>query len=280
LTVASAFAADGERSGVEHGEALLRSRLRALRDDGMQAETADEVLDLLDRGRLRRAGGLSGAVERASETAVRVGVDRIIEMPAPLCDLLPGRGLRRGSTVAVRGSTSLLFAVLAAATQAGGWCAVVGMPELGLVAAAELGVVLERLALIPDPGPDWPSVVAALLDGIDVVVVAASAAPVVLARRLTARARQRGAVLVGVGGWAAAELTIEVDHGVWCGLGRGRGRLRAVPWTWLYGAVGRPSGPAGHMWLPALTGPMPMIDGQVTTDATAPPPGDVTLKAV
>ncbi len=27
---------------------------------------------------------------------------------------------------------------------AGCWCAVVGMPHLGLVAAAELGVVLER----------------------------------------------------------------------------------------------------------------------------------------
>jgi len=259
VAVASAFAAAGEPPETGRGAALLRSRLRALRDDGMQAETADEVLGLLDRGRLRRAGGLSDVVGRASETAVRAGVDRIIAMPAPLCDLLPGRGLRRGSAVAIRGSTSLLFAMLAATTQAGGWCAVVGMPELGLVAAAELGVVLERLALIPDPGPDWPSVVAALLDGID---VAASAAPVVLTRRLTARARQRGAVLVGVGGWPAAELTIEADHGVWYGLGRGRGSV-ALP------CPGRgDSGPWGgrtarraQMWLPALTGPLPMITG-------------------
>ena len=29
--------------------------------------------------------------------------------------------------------------------------------------------------MVPDPGPDWPSVVACLIDGIDMVVVAAPA---------------------------------------------------------------------------------------------------------
>jgi hypothetical protein len=59
------------------------------------------------------------------------------------------------------------------------------------------GVALERLALVPGPGPDWPEVVAALLDGIDVVVAAppVGVSPM-LARRLAARARQRGTVLV------------------------------------------------------------------------------------
>jgi len=57
------------------------------------------------------------------------------------------------------------------------------MPDLGLLAAYELGVDLERLALVPEPGPDWPQVVAALLDGIDVVVVAPPAVtPAVSAR--------------------------------------------------------------------------------------------------
>src|SRR6266498_913642 len=87
--------------------------------------------------------------------------------------------------------------------------------------------LLERLALVPSPGPDWPEVVAALLDGIDLVVVAAPTATApVPARRLSARARQRGSVLVGVGEWPRAELTIEADHGVWHGLESGRGRLR------------------------------------------------------
>ena len=127
-------------------------------------------------------------------------------LPA-LESLLPDAGLRRGSTVAVApaepgpfGATSVLLALLAGASVAGSWCAVVGMPSLGLVAAAELGIALDRLALVPDPGPDWPAVVAALLDGID-VVAAAPPGPVSapLAGRLAARVRQRGSVLVGYG---------------------------------------------------------------------------------
>ena len=226
MTVASVSATGDEPAGVGSGASQLRSRLRTLRDDASRVETADEVLGLLDRDRLRSADVLADVVGRGSETAVRPGLDRIIEMPSPLRELLPGQGLRRGSTVTVRGSTSLLFGMLGAATRAGCWCAVVGMPDLGLVAAAELGVVLERLAIVGEPGPDWPQVVAALLDGIDVVVAAPAAMPAVLARRLAARARQRSAVLVSSGEWPAAELTIEADHGVWYGLSGGRGRLR------------------------------------------------------
>ena len=62
----------------------------------------------------------------------------------------------------------MLVTMLAAATGAGCWCAAwSGIPRLGLVAAHELGADLNRLALVPDPGADWPEVVAALLDGID-----------------------------------------------------------------------------------------------------------------
>ena len=42
------------------------------------------------------------------------------------------------------GATSILLALLAGASAAGSWCAVVGMPSLGLVAAAELGIALDR----------------------------------------------------------------------------------------------------------------------------------------
>ena len=130
-------------------------------------------------------------------------VERAGERPLPvlsaLSPLLPD-GLRRGSAVAVRGSAGLLLALLAGPSRAGAWCAVVGLPGLGLVAAAETGVALERLALVPDPGPDWAAVAGALLDAMDVVVVAPRGR--VLdgdVRRLAARARQRGAVLVPFG---------------------------------------------------------------------------------
>ncbi len=277
MTVAPAFAAGGDPVTSGRGESQLRARLRALRGDATRIESADEVLSLLDGGRLRRAGGLADLVDRASERAVRAGVDRVIQMPPPLCDMLPGRGLRRGSTVAVRGSASMLFAMLAAATRAGCWCAVVGMPNLGLVAADELNVDLERLALVPNPGPDWPEVVAALLDGIDLVVVGAPTATApVPARGLSARARQRGSVLVGVGEWPRAELTIGADHGVWHGLESGRGRLRCRSLTVTVsgrGAAGRAC--QARMWLPALTGPLPMIAGQVVVESGTTDPAAV-----
>jgi hypothetical protein len=102
----------------------------------------------------------------------------------------------------------LALALVAAASTAGSWCAAVGVgrPPLGPVAAAELGVVLERFPLVavpPRSGPPgaarggWPWVVAALLDAVDVVVAwppphlrAADA------RRLVARGRERASVLV------------------------------------------------------------------------------------
>ena len=40
------------------------------------------------------------------------------------------------------------------------------------MAAAEAGVALERLALVPYPGADLMAVAAALLDGLDLVAVA------------------------------------------------------------------------------------------------------------
>ena len=158
--------------------------------------------------------------------------ERPLPVLPPLAPLLPHGVLRRGSTVVVQGSPSLLLALLAGPSKAGSWCAVVGMPTLGLVAAAEAGVALDRLPLVPAPGADWASVAAALLDALDVVVVAPrSRVRDGDARRLAARARQRGSVLVpfGVrpGGWEGADLWLTVGDARWEGLGDGHGHLRA-----------------------------------------------------
>ena len=40
-----------------------------------------------------------------------------------------------------------------------------------IIVAAGLGICLERLALVPDPGPRWPAVAAALVDTVDIVVI-------------------------------------------------------------------------------------------------------------
>jgi hypothetical protein len=205
---------------------------------------------------------LAGLVRPASE-ADEPGAHRMLPVVAELGSLLPGRGLRRGSTVAVAGGraagvgggTSLMLALLAAASRAGSWCAVVGLPALGALAAAETGIALERLALVPEPGPDWPTVVAALIDGVDVVVTAVPgpvSASVV--GRLAARARQRGSVLVPFGAWSGADVTLQVSHGQWEGLGDGWGRLRRREVTVVANGRGAAARPKElTLWMPGLT---------------------------
>lgn len=213
------------------------------------------------------AAALAELIRPASDTD-EIGVHRVLPVLPELGGLLPGRGLRRGSTVAVAtgqaapagGGTSLLLALLSAASQSGSWCAVVGVPALGALAAAESGIALDRLALVPNPGPDWPTVVAALIDGVDLVVTAVPG-PISssIAGRLAARARQRGSVLVPFGSWAGADLTLQVTQGRWEGLARGHGRLRRRRVTVLArgrGAAARPR--ELTMWMPGVTIPLPV----------------------
>ena len=110
--------------------------------------------------------------------------------------------------------------------------ALVGLPQVGLAAAAELGVVLDQVAVVADPPTSgWAATVAALIDAFDVVALTPGAVPPRQTRRLAARARERGAVLVLVRGrrrWGEGpdiRLTV-IDHR-WEGLDRGHGHLRA-----------------------------------------------------
>jgi hypothetical protein len=156
----------------------------------------------------------------------------------PLRALFAEGGLRRGSVVAVArgpGATALVLALLAPPLAAGSWAGVVGLRTLGLEAAVGLGVRLDRLAVVPEPGTSWATVTAALLDALDVVVVVPPrrCRPTEV-RQLVARARQRGAVLVVAGdegaeapAWSErpdVELATEVIG--WEGLGAGSGTLR------------------------------------------------------
>jgi hypothetical protein len=170
----------------------------------------------------------------------------------------------------------LLLALLAAASSAGSWCAVVGVPALGALAAAESGIALDRLALVPNPGPEWPTVVAALIDGVDVVVIAVPGqVSASIASRLVARARQRGCVLVPYGRWDGADVTLQVMQGRWEGLGTGHGRLRRRKVTVIArgrGAAARPK--EITMWMPGVAAPPPNSDSgaSVTPIASAPIP--------
>lgn len=175
-----------------------------------------------------RLASLPG-VGTASGVAALAGGDptgKLLPVLSELAEVLPFGGLRRGSTVSVRGSTSLLLALLAEATARGSWAAVVGMPHLGVAAAAELGVEVSRLALVPAPGADLVPVVAALLDGVDVVVVGCGVPDRLGVRRLSARARHRGAVLIAEDTWPGADVELRCEPGGWQGLGGGPGYLR------------------------------------------------------
>jgi hypothetical protein len=129
---------------------------------------------------------------------------------------------------AATGGCTLLLTLLAGAYGGGSWCALVGAPWLGLAAAAEAGVDLARLALVPAPGRAWARVVGALLDGFDLVAVRPPArlAPAD-ARALSARARNHGAVLVSLGPWPGSDLRLVSGADVWEGLGNGHGRLHS-----------------------------------------------------
>lgn len=152
---------------------------------------------------------------------------RVLPVRAELAAVLPWPGVRRGSTVAIHDSAALMFALLAEATSVGSWAAVAGLPGLGMVAAAEAGVAVSRLALIPRLGTDPVNVIAALLDGVDLVVVGKpSQFRDSDARRLSQRARHRGSVLLPFGSWPGADVELRCTQSRWSGLGQGHGCLR------------------------------------------------------
>lgn len=175
---------------------------------------------------VRSSSAEADQVAITSEVAHPQALAQSLPVDAELARLLPSGALDRGATVVVAGSTSLVLALLVEASRAGSWVAVVGLPAIGVLAAHQLGLDLERVVLVPAPGPDGPLVVAALLDGVDAVVVGPQVA---LAdgdrRRLSARARERSAVLLPTTPWPGANVVLTAEASHWEGLGRGSGRL-------------------------------------------------------
>jgi len=193
------------------------------------------------RGDVQRAlAAVNAAAQRTAGTAalaqaVRPATDaapaatQIIGCPPGLAALMPWPGgMLRGATISAVGSASLTMALLAAATADGGFAAVVGMDSFGALAALDdFGIAGQRLALVRDPGPDWPAVVTALLDGVSAVALTMpSGTPERTLRALSARARERRTVLIPTQVWPGGDLVIEKVTQRWTGLGNGRGRLR------------------------------------------------------
>jgi hypothetical protein len=237
---------------------------------------------------------LRQVAERAAP--VTLARERTLPVHEALRPLLPDGVLARGSVVGVRGvgATSLALGLVAEASRAGSWTVVVGLPAVGLAAASELGVDLNRLALVAAPPDDpsaWAPALAALLGAVDLMVLDGRA-PLRAGevRRLAARARERGSILLptlptGLAGTAGSgartegrtggrghhgrgrgdapigewttDVTLTADDARWEGLGDGHGHLRRRRLTVTAEGRGRAARRRdGELWLPAPGGGM------------------------
>jgi len=198
--------------------------------------------------------------------------ERTLTVLPELAEVLPNGALQRGSVVACGGlaGVALTLALAAGASQQGAWVGVAGLPGLVAAAAVEIGVAPERLVLVNERGRapgerfgdhTWGEVVAAMIDGFDVVVLGPAATEALrpgTARRLTARLAARGAVLLlagaaGAGGFVA-DLMVTADHGCWFGLGDGHGVARGRRATVQVAGRRMPRPRAAELWLPAPGG--------------------------
>lgn len=179
---------------------------------------------MFDNERVATARAALARAEVATGVRSRLGT---VDLPAGLGALLPG-GLARGSVLGVRGSTSVLFSVMAAAMGTDGWAASIGMSGLGWLAASEAGVDLARVASIPRAGAAVADVVAACVDGFDVVVLGDGLDLGAGVRRsLLGRIRSHGTVVLAT--WPGAPvLHATVRGGEGCGAGTGHLRDRVV----------------------------------------------------
>ena len=254
------------------------------------------ALQIEDREeRLSRARAALGAAERSAarwggridRTALQPsarpvseaeddGLGTRLPVPGPLRTLFPRGSLRAGSSVALEGaaSTSLLLSLAVAAAGEDSWCAIAGMPDLGLRSAMDAGLDPCRLALAAADGEQRPQVLSALADGVGVLVLGPDLdlAPA-LWRSLLGRARTADTLVLAAAPPGRADLTLRSTARGWSGLGQGSGRLRRRRLE--ITAEGR--GIAGHRTAEVL---LPQVDGMLAAVPAAASTGAAARPAV
>jgi hypothetical protein len=177
------------------------------------------------------AGELVALAERVAPLAL--ARERTLPVGEEFAALFSERGLVRGRVMACSGraSTSLALALVAPAVAAGSWLATIDVPTIGLDAASEFGVALERVVAVRtgDQSARWPDVVAAAADGFDLLItrVPADVSPAAM-RKVATRVRQRDVVMLVLGdpGALSCDGVLDADAAEWVGLGDGHGHLQ------------------------------------------------------
>ena len=102
----------------------------------------------------------------------------------------------------------------------------IGGESFGAEAAADLGVALDRCAIVPRPGRYAAGIAGSLAEVLTVVLLdSPGPVPPGEAERIAARLREHGSVLIVVGDWPRADAELRVTASRWSGLGRGHGLL-------------------------------------------------------
>ncbi len=167
-------------------------------------------------------------------------------MPEVFHTVLPGGGLQRGWTTRVAGGPSaraLAWALLGDVTTTGGWIAAVDVPGVGLAAAREVGVAIERVLVVTSTDAStWSATIGALIGSVDAIIFGAPRHRVQPSeyRRMSSRCRERGTVSVELApdpairhdrfsseGQLQYDVSFSVDPVEWQGLGSGHGCLRS-----------------------------------------------------
>lgn len=205
--------------------------------------------------------------------------DRTMPLAEPLHDIIAGSVLVRGQVVSLCGvaEVSLALAMAAAATQSGSWLVVLEHPdrfEIGAGAADELGVVVDRTVIVSlpvDPSLRFAEVVSTLIEGFDVVIVSGELPLSAAAgRRLQARLRTRGGVVMVVGGSGCWQPDLVLrssavgSHGGWRSLhDEGRLRSRQI----VVEVEGRRQGAAyrHRLWLPGTDAGVARVVGATSS---------------
>ena len=162
-----------------------------------------------------------------------------LPVPSELRAMFPEGGLVRGRTVLCSGDAAVAMAlrVVSSATQAGSWLGIVGVHNVGVQAASEHGVALQRVVFVQPASSrtEWVNTVAAVADGFDVLMLEVPHGITEAdARRVQTRIQARRNALVLIGGTQQSavqsvfqpDVIINTATTKWYGIERGAGYVQ------------------------------------------------------